>query len=201
MSVQSELLEKKFMGTFESMVPDGGTRKILLTAIEVFSKKGLSAAKIRDIAQKAGFSLGFVYNYFKSKDDIFTKIVDLAVEGAGYSVKSASELNGTPYEKIMWMTEAFLSPDSVAMQHWRLIMLQVATSEAIPEEAKKIYMEKIRKPFEHLIPIIIEGQKVGEIVNEDPMVLAITYFSVIQGLGITRIQYSKDIPFPRQKWY
>lgn len=196
MSMHSKELEKRFMEGFEEMVPDKGTRQILLNAIEVFAKKGLTGTKVKDIAAQAGFSQGFIYNYFKSKDDIFTKLVDLAAEGAGNSVKYASELDGTPYEKIYWLTEAFLSPESIAMKHWRLIMIQASTSEAIPEEAKKISKEKIKKPFEYLIPIIIEGQKLGEIVKEDPLVLAITYFSIIQGLGMTRIQNSNDIPFP-----
>lgn len=196
MTTQGKELESKFMTVFESLVPDKGTRKILLAAIEVFSKKGLAGTKIKDIAAKAGFSQGFIYNYFRSKDDIFTKIVDLAAEGAGISVKYASELDGTSYEKICWLTEAFLSPESIAMQHWRLIMLQATTSEAIPEEAKKISQEKIKKPFEYFIPLILEGQKTGEILNDDPMVLAITYFSIVQGLGITRMQYRKDLPFP-----
>lgn len=196
MSEQSKVLEKRFLEAFEQSLPDRGSRQILLNAIEVFAKKGLVGTKIRDIAQKAGFSQGFVYNYYKSKDEIFTKIVELAADGAGNSVKFASELDGTPYQKIYWLTEAFLSPDSIAMEHWRLIMLQATTSEAVPEEAKKISGEKIKKPFEYLIPIIIEGQKSGEIVKEEPMVLAITYFSFIQGLGITRMQNGRNIPFP-----
>ncbi|MCX7709529.1 MAG: TetR/AcrR family transcriptional regulator [Clostridia bacterium] len=196
MSEQSETLEKRFMKGFEEAIPDKGTRQILLNAIEVFAKKGLAGTKIKDIAAKAGFSQGFVYNYFKSKDDIFIKIVDLAADGAGNSVQYAAEMQGTPYEKIYWLTEAFLCPDSIAMQHWRLIMLQATTSEAIPEEAVKISKEKIKKPFEHLIPIIIEGQKSGEFVDADAMTLAVTYFSIIQGLGITRMQYGKNIPFP-----
>lgn len=195
-SAQSEELEKKFMEGFEEAVPDKGTRQILLNAIEIFARKGLEGTKIKDIAARAGFSQGYVYNYFRSKDEIFIKIVDLAAEGAGNSVQYAAALKGTPYEKIVWLTEAFLSPDSIAMQHWRLIMLQAMTSEAVPEEAKRISKEKIRKPFEHLIPIIIEGQKAGEMVEEDPLVLAVTYFSIIQGLGITRMQNGKNIPFP-----
>jgi AcrR family transcriptional regulator len=196
MSNQSKELEKKFMQGFEEMVPDKGTRNILLNAIQVFARKGLAGTKIKDIAAQAGFSQGFVYNYFKSKDDIFSKIVELAAEGAGNSVKYAAALKGTPYEKIYWLTEAFLSPDSIAMQHWRLIMVQATTSEAVPEEAVRISKEKMKKPFEYLIPIIIEGQRLGEIRDEDPLVLAITYFSMVQGLGITRMQSRRDIPFP-----
>ncbi|MBP1991080.1 TetR/AcrR family transcriptional regulator [Paenibacillus eucommiae] len=195
-SKESKELEKRFNEGFEEMVPDQGARQIILHATEVFAKKGLVGTKIKDIAAKAGFSQGYIYNYFKSKDDIFTKIVELAAEGAGNSVKYAAELQGTPYERIYWLTEAFLSPESIAMQHWRLIMLQATTSEAIPEEAKRISKELARKPFEYFIPMLIEGQQAGEIVQGDPMMLAITYFSFIQGLGITRMQNGKHIPFP-----
>jgi hypothetical protein len=75
-------------------------------------------------------------------------------------------------------------------------MVQATTSEAVPEEAVRISKEKMKKPFEYLIPIIIEGQRLGEIRDEDPLVLAITYFSMVQGLGITRMQSRRDIPFP-----
>jgi hypothetical protein len=54
----------------------------------------------------------------------------------------------------------------------------------------------MKKPFEYLVPVIIEGQKAGEIVEEDPFVLAITYFSIVQGLGMTRLQHGESIPFP-----
>lgn len=196
MSQQSEKLMYKFEATFEEMVPDPKVRKILINAIEVFARKGLSATKIKDIAEKAGFSQGFVYNYFKSKDEIFTKIADLAADGAGDSVKYAMELEGSPYERMFWLTEAFLSPESIAMEHWRLIMLQSTTSDAIPEDAKKLSKDKMRKPFEYLVPVIIEGQKLQQFIEEDPLMLAITYFSMIQGLGITMLQNGSNIPFP-----
>ena len=196
MSEQSRELEKRFLEGFEQQVPDGGTRQILLNAMDVFARKGLEGAKIKDIAARAGFSQGFVYNYFKSKDDIFTRIVELAAEGAVNSVKFAMELKGTPYEKIYWLTEAFLSPDSIAMQHWRLILLQASTSEAVPTEAKRITGEKMKVPIGQLALIIREGQAAGEIIGEDPIVLAVTYFSIIQGLAITRMQGNKDTPFP-----
>ena len=196
MSIQSELLNSMMEQGFEEFEPDKGTRQILLNALDVFARKGLEGAKIKDIAAKAGFSQGFVYNYFKSKDEIFIKIVDLAAEGAGATVEKAAKLPGSAYERIYWLAEALLSPDSIAMQHWRLIMLQAATLENIPEEAKRVSKEKMKKPFQHLIPLIVEGQKDGDIVAADPFMLAITFFSMIQGLGITRMQGSREMPFP-----
>ncbi|WP_159881934.1 TetR/AcrR family transcriptional regulator [Paenibacillus puerhi] len=196
MSIQSEKLQQKFINVFEESVPDRAVMQIILHAIKVFSKKGFVGTKIKDIATSAGFSQGYVYTYFKSKEEIFTKIVELASDGSGQAIRIASEMPGTPLEKLTWLTEAFLSSDSIAMQHWRLILLQTSTSEAIPEEAKRISKEKAGKPFEHLIPIIIQGQQSGEIRDEDPMLLALTYFSFIQGLGIARLQTSHELPFP-----
>jgi AcrR family transcriptional regulator len=196
MSEQSGQLEKQFMEGFERMVPDANVRSILLHALQVFSQKGLDGTKIKDIASVAGFSQGYVYHYFSSKDEIFTKLVELAAQGAGDSVRYAAGLPGTPYQKLAWLTEALLSPDSIAMSHWRLITLQAAISEAIPDEAKRISKEKMREPFAHLLPIILEGQKAGELVEEDPLMLGITYFSIIQGLAVTRIQNEPGIPFP-----
>jgi Transcriptional regulator len=196
MNSQSQQLKQKFSEQFEESIADSAVRHIILHAIEVFSKKGYVGAKIKDIAASAGFSQGYVYTYFKSKEEIFTKIVELASIGAGQAVQYAAEMPGSPFERITWLTEAFLSPDSIAMQHWRLILIQTTTPEGIPEEANRISKENRRKPFEHLIPLIVEGQQAGEIAEEDPLLLAITYFSFMQGLGIARLQTTGDMPFP-----
>ena len=44
---------------------------ILEAAIKVFSKKGLNNTKISDIAKEAAIGKGTIYEYFKSKDEIF----------------------------------------------------------------------------------------------------------------------------------
>ena len=42
---------------------------ILTTALDLFSEKGYAATTMRDIAAKAGCSLGLAYRYFESKDE------------------------------------------------------------------------------------------------------------------------------------
>ena len=46
-------------------------RAIIDAAVEIFSKVGLERATLGEIAQRAGTSVGNVYKYFKSKDEIF----------------------------------------------------------------------------------------------------------------------------------
>lgn len=53
--------------------------KILEAAANVFAREGLDKASIDEIAKEAKVAKGSVYNYFKSKDELYS-------EGAKYSI-------------------------------------------------------------------------------------------------------------------
>ncbi len=50
--------------------------KVIDVAIEEFASKGYSATSINDIARNAGVSIGAMYSYFASKEDLFLTIVN-----------------------------------------------------------------------------------------------------------------------------
>jgi AcrR family transcriptional regulator len=54
--------------------------KILQVAISEFSEHGLESANINVIAKKSGISIGSMYSYFKSKEDLYSLTVCHAVE-------------------------------------------------------------------------------------------------------------------------
>lgn len=54
---------------------------ILSSAKELFLTNGYDKTSIEKIAKKAGISKSNLYNYFKSKDDIFCKLTDSAAIG------------------------------------------------------------------------------------------------------------------------
>ena len=53
--------------------------EIVQAALEVFAEKGFAAAKLDEIAGKAGISKGALYLYFETKEDIFRAVVREAV--------------------------------------------------------------------------------------------------------------------------
>ncbi len=60
-----------------SRVADPTTRISLLRAAEeVFAKKGLEAAKVEDIAKRAGCSKGAFYLHFEGKEEAFLQVVE-----------------------------------------------------------------------------------------------------------------------------
>ncbi len=59
-------------------LPDEKKERILRAATSEFAGKGFPGANINVIAKKAGISIGAMYNYFGSKDDLFLTIIDRA---------------------------------------------------------------------------------------------------------------------------
>ena len=56
-------------------LPEERPQQILRAALEVFSEAGISAAKLDDIAERAGVSKGTIYLYFDSKEALFKAVV------------------------------------------------------------------------------------------------------------------------------
>jgi AcrR family transcriptional regulator len=50
-------------------------QEILAAALAVFAEKGLSAARMDDIAARAGVTKGTIYLYFPSKNDVFKALL------------------------------------------------------------------------------------------------------------------------------
>ena len=50
--------------------------KILDAALELFSTQGFRATSVREIAERAGVSVGNVYHHFSGKEELFQRLID-----------------------------------------------------------------------------------------------------------------------------
>lgn len=72
------------------------TREKLLEAAEsVFAAKGYNGAKISDIAEEAGCSVGSVYFRFKDKDALFFAIAEEFIEDSRAGLENVFEANAS----------------------------------------------------------------------------------------------------------
>jgi TetR/AcrR family transcriptional regulator len=55
-------------------------RKILAASVEVFAEKGFDGARTDEIALRAGVNKAMIYYYFKSKENLYTIIVETLFE-------------------------------------------------------------------------------------------------------------------------
>jgi len=49
--------------------------RLIASALDLFSRQGYDSTSIKEIAHEAGVSLGLMYNYFPSKEDLLKQII------------------------------------------------------------------------------------------------------------------------------
>ncbi|WP_257348808.1 TetR/AcrR family transcriptional regulator [Pseudalkalibacillus decolorationis] len=177
-------------------IKDERREQILQAALKVFSRRGLAATKISKIANEAGLSHGLVYHYFSSKDEIFTMLVERALDGSKMVVDDAIKQNLPPLDQLRWLTEAILKGISDDGAYFYIIMVQAFTSDAVPEQVKAMVKSKSPSILEGIIPIIISGQQAGQIIKDNPTKLAGSYFAFIQGIAIQQVQQTDKLVLP-----
>src|SRR5215831_6439670 len=71
--------------------------EIVDAALEVFSEKGFAAAKLDDIARRAGIAKATLYLYFETKEQIFRAVARAAVASLLEALESSAETSGGPF--------------------------------------------------------------------------------------------------------
>jgi AcrR family transcriptional regulator len=69
--------------------------EILEAALSVFTEKGLSAARMEDIARRAGVTKGTIYLYFENKDAVFKALLNESLgERLRFATAMVAEFDG-----------------------------------------------------------------------------------------------------------
>jgi len=159
--------------------------KIEKGAIKTFASYGFYGATMKKLAADTGLSYGLLYHYFKSKEEVFSHVVSVALDNTDKTFKAIGEFEGTPWEKVMNMSrvmirESFTGESSLYFH----IVLQAVTQENNIDGLKESIIGKSKAVFDIIIPIIVEGQEAGVVTDGNPIALAIAYISMIQGLAV-----------------
>ena len=149
MAIEEQSDGKKFRRRAEAR-PD----EVLDAALELFTQKGFSAARVDDIAAKAGISKGAVYLYFPSKEAILEGLVRRAVLPiADHALGMISHYDGDPrfaVSMVMKMIGGRLSdPKLLAVP--RLIIREVVHFPHLAEMYRREVLDRVIPVVETLI--------------------------------------------------
>lgn len=81
--------------------------EIIRVACKLFSEKGYYNTTIPDIAEALGMSVGNLYNYFESKEELAKEIMLTVSRWVGEKLKKVNEMEVPIKEKIYQFTKAF----------------------------------------------------------------------------------------------
>ena len=157
------------------------TRQLLDSALTVIARRGLSGTKMTDIAENAGLSVGNIYKYFDSKEQMFEALIHRGQQEYREFAEEALLRPGAPVDKLAWYTVNWLDKKEWAIT----ILLQHArTSETVPEQLKQAVSAKFIDNLRPIATIIEQGQRCGDFVAGDAMELALIYVSMMEGLTL-----------------
>jgi AcrR family transcriptional regulator len=134
-------------------------KQILAAAFQVFGAQGYEAARIDDVARKAGIAKGTIYLYFKGKDQLFRAVVRHLIQNP---FPQAANLQG-PSETILRELFTRMHTQVVRNEKARsIIRLLIAESGKFPQLADIYHREIIAPGLKALRQIVIRGVRRGE---------------------------------------
>jgi AcrR family transcriptional regulator len=149
-----------------------GRDQILDAAEQIFARGGFHQASLREIAELAEFSVGAVYGFFPSKDDIYREIFLRRAAEFLPGMQEVLSSERTPRQQLLdladWQVEFFRR----FPQFSRLVLRGwVAPPLAEPPEDSQI-LANFRTAQRMQTDLFRRGQAAGELRAGDPVLLA-----------------------------
>ena len=170
--------------------------QILTAARTCFLRKGLHNTSMQDLIAEAGLSVGAVYRYFKSKDEIINAMTLQVAGGLTAEFTEVANRNLPLIDAVSAILDAVdvqLGPDGnfpLVVQVWG----EAVRDPTIGAILRDRYLE-LRQPFRQ---IAAQAVTRGELpAGTDPDKVATVLFGVLPGYGLQR----KLIGTPDKKTY
>ncbi len=138
---------------------------ILAAALEEFSAHGFEAARLDDMARRAGVAKGTIYLYFRDKEELFQALVRsfiLPVVGAPENVSHVD----APLPAVVGQLAELFVREIVETRRKDIIRLILSEGQRFPKLAEFYYREVISRALVAVRALLKRALDRGEITNE-----------------------------------
>lgn len=173
-------------------------REICAAALEVFAEKGFAAAKLDDIARRAGVSKGTLYLYFKDKEDLFLAVVRDNIAPNVDNIRDALMKADLPFAQLAPMFLVRVSEIVGQESLGAVLKMVIGESGNFPELSKVWYDQVASKALALLTGLIEQAQAKGEVRPGDarihafslmgPMLMALLHREILQPAGAEPVE-------------
>lgn len=161
-------------------------KEILRAAMRVFAEKGVTDTKMIDIARAAGIGKGTIYEYFRSREELFQSAFEYLLRKIRAMMASRIDDAMTPEEKIRTGFLAYLDVATMQIEDFADILLDFwAYSIRNKDNGDNISLD-IRQRYQEYrditTPILEEGIRQRMFRNMDVNLVASLIIAVGDGL-------------------
>jgi AcrR family transcriptional regulator len=158
-------------------------KQIMQAALVCAARKGFHQTSMRDICREANLSIGAVYNYYKSKEEILAAITKEGRQAKQVMWKSVNECQNGKESFRELFRHIFLAYKNEAFNTYGSIDLETYCEATRNEEIRRIMLEEYEALTNPLIKIVRKWQEKKEIREDvDPRYLA--YYLIALSVGI-----------------
>ena len=163
-------------------------QQILAAAQTCFRRNGFHSTSMQDVIAEAGLSVGAVYRYFKSKDDLITSIAETVLEGADQIFEDLAS-HDPPESLLETMARALgfvdtqTGPDGIfplALQVWAEAQRDPVLADFVAEKYTTIR--------QHFVAAAGRARDTGELPpGADVAAIGAVLFGMLPGYALQRI--------------
>ncbi|PYO70113.1 MAG: TetR family transcriptional regulator [Gemmatimonadetes bacterium] len=168
--------------------------EIVTAALEVFVERGFAAARLEEVARRAGVTKGTLYLYFKSKEALFKAVVrETIVPVIAQGEALAQSFPGTARELV----------ERLVREYWRLVgetdlagipKLMMAEAATFPQLTRFYYEEVVARGHRLMAGVIERGIKSGEFRKVDVATAAKLAMSPLMHATVARRAFASCMP-------
>jgi AcrR family transcriptional regulator len=159
---------------------------IVQRAVELFSKQGFRATRVKDIAEHVGTSDALVFQHFPTKRELYDAILEEMQRRRHVPDVEAILYYAPTYDVgdvlTRWTAEVFAQTDTEPAWLRLILYASLERDEAAPE----LIEEHFQRIIDYVAYEIAEGQANGRFKAGDPGMYARSFFAGLLGLAVMR---------------
>ncbi len=136
--------------------------QLMEAAVEIFAQKGYANTRMDEIAKRVGIGKSTVYEYFSSKEELFTACGEIMMEDM---VDSVTKIFATPTS----LRERIRAYELYSLRHMVRFhgnFFQIMGSPEVLVIVKRCIEQHIHSMYEVILQMLQKGQQEGEIVPD-----------------------------------
>ncbi|HEX7945320.1 MAG TPA: TetR/AcrR family transcriptional regulator, partial [Phenylobacterium sp.] len=144
--------------------------EIVSAALAVFAEKGFAAAKLDEIARRAGVSKGALYLYFETKEDLFRAVVGQAIAPNISVVKAMVAAHPGPLSDLVRGVTSHVAQVVQTQPLGGVLKMVVGEAGNFPEIARVWHDVLVAQALGAMSGAIAAAQARGEVKPGDPRI-------------------------------
>jgi AcrR family transcriptional regulator len=181
---------------------DVSRTQLLDAAEEVFGRKGFHETTLKEVAELAEFSVGSVYSFFESKDDLFRQI--FVRRGEEFLPAMHELLDDAAADPLAQLHQLVDFEVGFFRQHPRFGRLYLrysnATMLSTDREIDLVMRERYDEAMQLQAALFRRGQRAGTFIVGDPEVLARLFSGIVSAYQALDPAVVDDDPSAGERW-